>query len=163
MRNGKQRGKVAVRDQPQELLWPSGMDRFFERFFGLGPWFPWVPTRRWRRPWMPDEWMPDMDLVEREGKLVIRADIPGMKHEDLEVKVEGETLVVHGHREEKEEVKEKDYSHCERRTGAFTRTVALPDGFNPDAIEATIKDGVLEVTVPKPATVESKPVHIPVK
>jgi HSP20 family protein len=112
---------------------------------------------------MPDEWMPDMDLFEREGNLVVRADIPGMKREDLEVKIEGETLVVHGYREEKEQAKEKDYHHSERRTGAFTRTVALPDGFNPEAIEATCKDGVLEVTIPKPAAAESKPIDIPVK
>ena len=161
MRNGGQRGKVAVRNQPQNLLWPLGIDRFFERALGFGPWFPWIPTRRWRRPWMPDEWMPDMDLFEQEGKLVVRADLPGLKREDLEVKVEGETLVVHGHRE-KEEVEATEYHHCERRTGAFTRTVALPDGFAPDAIEATYKDGVLEVTIPKPAVADSKPVQIPV-
>jgi HSP20 family protein len=162
MRSGQQRGKVAVRSQPQDLLWQRDLDRFFKRGFGLGPWFPWVPTRKWRRPWMPDEWMPDMDLFEREGKFVVRTDIPGMKREDLEVKVEGETLVVHGHREEKDEVKEKDYHHCERRAGEFTRTVALPDGFDPDAIEATYQDGVLEVTVPKPAA-DARPVRIQVK
>jgi HSP20 family protein len=111
---------------------------------------------------MPDEWMPDMDIFEREGKLFVRADLPGMKREDLQVRLEGETLVVHGQREEKE-VNEKDYHHCERRTGAFTRKVALPDGLNPETIEATYKDGVLEVTIPKPAAAESKPVHIPVK
>jgi HSP20 family protein len=112
---------------------------------------------------MPDEWMPDMDIFERADKLVVRADIPGMKREDLEVRVEGETLVVHGHREVREELKRKDYHHCERGTGAFTRTVALPDGFDPEAIDATYADGVLEVIIPKPETAASKPVQIPVK
>jgi HSP20 family protein len=157
MENGKQRDKVAVRGEPRELLWPREIDRFLER-----AWIPWTATRRWRRPWMPEEWMPEMDVFERDGKLVVRADLPGMKREDVQVRLEGETLVVHGHRQEKEEVKEKDYHHCERRTGAFTRTVVLPDGFDPGAIDANYQDGVLEVTVPKPATSQPKPVQIQV-
>jgi len=158
MENGKQKGKLAVREQPRNLLWPPEFDRFFER-----AWIPWTATRRWRRPWMPEEWMPDIDVFERDGKLVVRADLPGMKREDLEVRVQGETLIVKGRREEEKEIEEKDYHHSERRTGAFTRTVALPDGFDPGTIEATYTDGVLEVTIPKPAAAEPKPVQIPVK
>lgn len=158
MENGKQRDNVAVRGEPRELLWPREIERFLER-----AWIPWTATRRWRRPWMPDEWMPDMDIFEREGKLIVRADVPGMKRHDLEVKVQGDTLVIRGQREEKEEVKETDYYHSERRSGAFTRTVALPDGVSAETIEAMYKDGVLEVTVPKPAAAEPKPVQVPVK
>lgn len=158
MENGKQVDKAAVRYEPREALWPREIERFLER-----AWIPWAATRRWRRPWMPDEWMPEIDIFEREGKLVVRADLPGVKREDVQVRVEGETLIVNGHREEGKEVKEKDYHHSERRTGAFTRTVALPDGFDPDAIEATYQDGVLEVTIPKPAVAEAKPVQISVK
>jgi HSP20 family protein len=112
---------------------------------------------------MAEEWLPDIDVFERKGKLVVRADLPGVKREDVQVRVDGETLIVQGHREEEKEVNEKDYHHFERRTGTFTRTVALPEGVNPDAIEANYKDGVLEVTVPKPQASEVKPVEIPVK
>ena len=157
MENGKQKDKAAVRYEPREMLWPREIEQFLER-----AWIPLPAIRRWRRPWMPDEWMPDLDVFEREGSLVIRADLPGLKREDVQVKVEGETLVLHGHRDEEKHVKENDYHHAERRTGTFTRTLALPDGFNPDAIEATYKDGVLEVMVPKP-TAASKAVNIPVK
>lgn len=158
MENGKQRQKVAVRAAPRELTWPREVERFLER-----AWIPWTATRRWRRPWMPDEWMPDMDIFEREGKLVVRTDLPGVKREDVQVRVEGDTLVLHGHRDEEKEVDENDYHHCERSTGTFTRKLALPDGFNADAIEATYTNGVLEVTIPKPAAAESKTVQIPVK
>jgi len=158
MENGKQNGQFAVREQPRNLLWPPEVNRFLEH-----AWIPWTATRRWRRPWMAEEWMPEIDVFERDGKLVVRADLPGLKREDLEVQVQGETLIVHGHRDKKEDVEQKDYHHCERRTGAFTRTVTLPDGFDPDAIEATYQDGVLEVTVPKPAAVEAKPVQIQVQ
>jgi HSP20 family protein len=158
MENGKQKSKTAVRYEPREMLWPRGIEGFLER-----AWIPSTAIRRWRRPWMPDEWMPDTDVFEREGKLVVRADLPGMQRDDLEVKVQGGTLVLVGHREDEKEVKEKGYHRRERRTGAFTRTVALPDGFDPDAIEATYQDGVLEVTIPRPAAAEAKPVQISVK
>ena len=158
MENGKHGGEPAVRYEPREMLWPREIERFLER-----AWIPWAATRRWRRPWMPEEWMPEIDIFEREGKLVIRADLPGVKRGDVQVRVEGETLIVKGHREEEKEVNEKDYHHSERRTGAFTRTLTLPEGFSPDTIEATYKHGVLEVTIPKPAAAEAKPVQIPVK
>ncbi len=165
MENGSGEGKITAVEHPRrQAMWPREFDRFFERAFaGFGTFLPWDPTRRWRRPWMPDEWLPDLDVFEREGKLIVRADAPGMKRDDLEVKVQGDTLVIRGHREEKEEAKETDYYHSERRSGAFTRTVALPDRASAEAIEATYKDGVLEVTVPKPAAAEPKPVQVPVK
>ncbi|HLC28291.1 MAG TPA: Hsp20/alpha crystallin family protein [Dehalococcoidia bacterium] len=165
MDNGKGESKATAVEPPRRhAMRPREFDRFFERAFaGLGPFLPWDPTRRWRRPWMPDEWLPDLDVFEREGKLIVRADVPGMKRDDLEVNLQGDTLVIRGHREEKEEVKETDYYHSERRSGAFMRTVALPDGVRAEAIEATYKDGVLEVTVPKPAAAEPKPVQVPVK
>src|SRR6266496_1769788 len=95
MQNEQPRDKAAVNYAPPEMLWPREIDRFLERV-----WIPWTATRRWRRPWMPEEWMPEMDVFEREGKLVVRADLPGVKREDVQVRVEGETLVVHGHRAE---------------------------------------------------------------
>jgi HSP20 family molecular chaperone IbpA len=158
MQNEQPRDKAAVRYAPREMLFPREIDRFLER-----AWIPWKATRRWRRPWMPDEWVPDTDVFDRDGKLVVRADLPGIKRQDLEVRVEGETLIVSGHREGEKEIQEKDYHYSERRTGAFTRTVVLPDGFSPDAINATYEDGVLEVTIPTPATAESRRVEIPVK
>jgi HSP20 family protein len=109
---------------------------------------------------MPDEWMPDMDLFVRGGKLVVRADIPGVTREDVEVKIEGQTLVLQGEREE--EIKEEDCFQCERPRGGFVRTVDLPSGFDPRAIEAIYKDGVLEVTVPK-AALEKRAVKVEIK
>jgi HSP20 family protein len=158
MENGKQNNKPAVNYDPWKAPWPREIQRFLDH-----AWIPSGAIRRWRRPWMPDEWMPDMDIFEREGKFVVRADLPGMKREDIQVRVEGETLVIHGHRQEETEVDEKDYHHSERRTGTFTRTLALPDGFNPGAIEATYKDGVLEVTVPRPTVTNQDPITVEVK
>jgi HSP20 family protein len=149
MRNGKQSDKATVRYEAPEMPWQREIERFLER-----AWIPWAATRRWRRPWMPDDWMPDVDVFEHEGNLVVRADLPGVKREDIQVSVEGERLVVHGHRQEEKKVEEEDYHHSERRMGSFTRTLALPDGFDPAAIKATYKDSVLQVTVPKPTAPE---------
>lgn len=158
MDNGKQKDTAAVRYEPRETLWPREIERFLER-----AWIPRPAIRRWRRPWMPEEWVPDMDIFESAGKVVIRADLPGTKREDIQVRVEGDRLIVHGHREKTEEVKEKGYYHNERRTGAFTRAIPLPAGFNPEAIEATYNNGLLEVTIPMPAAAEPKPIQIPVR
>lgn len=118
MPNGKKRDGVAVRYEPREIL-PREIERFLER-----AWIPWRATRRWRRPWMPDEWMPDMDVFEREGKLVVRADLPGVKREDVQVRIEGETLVLHGHREEDKEV--NSHSRMLRRANWSGRSRAIP-------------------------------------
>lgn len=160
MDNG-QKGIATREHRYRGLLgFPEDLDRLFERTFrGFFPY----PTRRWRRPWMPEEWLPDTDVFEREGKLVFRLDLPGMKREDIQVKVEADTLVITGRREEKEELKETDYYRCERYTGEFTRAFGLPEEVKPEAIDATYGDGVLEVTVAKPAGAKPTPVQVPVK
>ncbi len=148
------RGSLVVRERGPRgpLAWPEDVERFLERAMrGLGPWPLWRPWRfrRWVRPAL--EWEPDVDVFEREGKIVVRADLPGVKREDVEVTVEGDMLVIHGRREEEKEIKEEDYYRCERATGEFSRGISLPEGVDPDSIEAAFEDGVLEVAVPKPA------------
>ncbi len=146
----------------RERLWPEEMERFFDRTM-RGFW----PSRRiWGR--LPElwreGWIPDMDVFEREGKTVVRLDLPGMKREDIDVAVEDDALVIRGRREEEHEVKEEDYYCSERATGEFSRAIALPEGVDPDSIEATYENGVLEVTVPHPKKAEeSKAVHVTVK
>jgi HSP20 family protein len=101
-------------------------------------------------------WIPSVDLVKKEGALVLRADIPGIKPDDVKIEVEGDVLTVSGeHREEKEEKKEH-YMRRERRYGSFSRSMVLPKGVKADDIEAKCEDGVLEVTIPAPKG-EEKP------
>jgi HSP20 family protein len=104
-----------------------------------------------------------MDVYEKDGKIVMQVDLPGMKREDIDVSVEGDMLVVRGHREEEKETKEEDYHRSERATGTFMRSIRLPEGTNSDAIQATYKEGVLEVSVPQPATPEPKELKVAVK
>jgi HSP20 family protein len=102
-------------------------------------------------------------MIHKDDTLVIRADVPGMKPEDLAVTVEDDVLTIRGHREEEKEVKEEDYYCAERATGEFVRKVRLPEGVTADQVEAHRENGVLEVTIPAPKAAESKAVKIPVK
>lgn len=112
--------------------------------------------------WRETAWMPEMDAFDRDGKTVVRLDAPGLKREDIDVTVEGDMLVIRGHREEAAEIKEKDYYCAERASGEFSRAITLPEGVAAEAIEATYTDGILEVVVPKPAATE-KPASMKVQ
>lgn len=105
-------------------------------------------------------WTPSVDVVKKDDRLVLRANLPGVKPDEVKVEVEDDVLTVSGeHKEEKEE-KEKDYVRRERRFGSFSRSMSLPPGVKAEDIEATTEDGVLEVTVPLPKSEEKETVEI---
>ena len=105
-------------------------------------------------------WTLAIDLVERDDKYVLRADVPGVKPEDVKIEVDDDVLTVSAEHEESEEEKKGTYVRRERRYGSFSRSITLPKGVGPDDIEATCKDGVLEVSFPKPKEEERKPITI---
>lgn len=115
------------------------MDRLFEETFG----------RSGRTTPVEGAWMPAVELFEREGTLVMRAELPGLKREDITVEVTDHTLTVAGERKAEQEVKERNYYRCERSYGSFQRSITLPAGVEQGQIAATFKDGILEVTLPK--------------
>ena len=154
------KGSVAVQERrPRRALgWP--FEPYFDRIArGFTP----RAFRLWPRLWAGEEWLPDIDIFERNGKIVVRADVPGMKREDISVTVEGDLLTIKGRREEEKEVKEEDSYCSERSTGEFSRTMRLSEGVGIEAIEAKYEDGVLEVTVPRPAAPERKAKNVTVK
>jgi len=155
--NGKGTTSVQVRKPRRLLAWPEDFERYFDRHMRE------FPLRLWRRPAEAEAWMPDVDVFEKDGKLIVRTDLPGMRSEDIDVSVEGDTLTIKGHREEEKEVKEEDYYCTERASGDFVRTVRLPEGAAADKVEAHYENGVLEVTIPKPATTPAAAVKVPVK
>jgi HSP20 family protein len=108
-----------------------------------------------RVPTIPSTYMPRMDVYEKNGNLVIKADLPGATPEDVDVTVEDGDLIIKGERKAEKEVNEKDYYRMERSYGSFYRRQPLPEGTKPEQIQATFAGGVLEVTAPKP--VEKKP------
>jgi HSP20 family protein len=132
------------------------MERRFENIFGRS----FLPSM-WRRfPTAEMGWAPAIEVYEKEDKFVVKAELPGMKKEDIDISVTGDTLSIKGERKAESEVKEEDYYFCERSYGSFSRSIALPSSINTEKIEASYEDGVLEVSLPKVPEVKAKKVDI---
>ena len=101
--------------------------------------------------WQPQSWVaaPAVDLVEHDKAFEMTVDLPGMDEKHVEVKLAGGVLTIKGEKEEAKEDKKEAYHVKERRYGSFERAVRLPEGVDPDKIEAAFKKGVLTVTMPK--------------
>jgi HSP20 family protein len=95
-------------------------------------------------------WIPHIDVFEREGLFCVRADLPGMKKEDVKIEVIDDALVIQGERHHERERTDRGYYRSERGYGHFHRAIPLPEGANSDDVRATFRDGVLEVTMPAP-------------
>ena len=105
-------------------------------------------------------WAPPVDIFEKDHKLVIRAELPGVQKEDIEVGIENGVLTLKGERRREAEFNEADAYRLERVYGAFTRSFSLPTTVDPSKIEAVYKEGVLQVTVPKLEAAKPKKVQI---
>jgi HSP20 family protein len=107
-------------------------------------------------------WIPAMDLVETENDFVLRVDLPGLTEQDVNVELEDSVLTVSGERRAEHEERKEGYYRVERASGGFSRSITLPDGVNPDAVQASFERGVLEVRVPKPEQRKPRKVAIAV-
>jgi HSP20 family protein len=126
----------------------SEMNRLFDRFF----------DGRSGNGNTVQRWIPAMDVVETEDHLVLRADLPGMSEDDVEIEIKDGVLTVSGERRSENEEKGEGYHRVERAFGRFSRSLALPQGTEADQVDAKFDNGVLEVQVPKPQ--ESKPTRV---
>jgi HSP20 family protein len=108
-------------------------------------------------------WAPAIDVFEKEDKFVMKAELPGMKEEDIDISIVGDTLTIEGERKAESEVKEDDYYYCERSYGSFSRSIAIPSNVDAQKIEANYEDGVLEVSLPKTSKVKPKKISVSAK
>ena len=137
----------AAREPAPMGRWPSPfdeMDRLMDR----------LRDREWMRPlwgrWSALEpQLPKVDVIERDKEVLVRAEVPGMKREDLDVSVSDSTVTIKGQSRRESETEEGDYYRCEITRGAFARTLALPSEVDADKVQAKFADGILEVTLPK--------------
>jgi HSP20 family protein len=93
---------------------------------------------------------PSVEVFERDGQLIVRADLPGMTKDDVHVEVTHDTLMLTGERRSEHEERQSGTFHSERSYGAFHRQIPLPEGVNAEQVQASFKDGVLEITMPAP-------------
>ena len=108
-------------------------------------------------------WTPAVDIVETDNELVLKADLPEVKLEDIEVRLENGTLTLKGERKFEKEEKTKGYHRIERSYGAFLRSFTVPDSFDSDKIGAEYKNGVLTVTLPKKEAAKPRQVKVQIK
>jgi HSP20 family protein len=125
------------------------MDDLFGSFFG--DW----PVLSHRTVW------PAIDIADSENEIVVKAEVPGCKAEDINISVHGNTLTISGEKKAEEEKKEKGYYHLERSYGSFRREIGLPNDVEPEKVDASCKNGVLTITLPKSA--KAKAVKVKVK
>jgi HSP20 family protein len=134
------------------------LDELQRRFEDFWPW----PSLR-RFPFETGEWVPAIDMYEQDDKYVVKAELPGMKEEDVDVSISGDRLTIKGEKKTETEVKEENYYRSERSYGSFFRSIDLPSDADPEKIDASYDDGVLEVTIPKTAAVKPKKIAVSAK
>ena len=140
------------RNRDLGLFGELDLDRIFEDFF--------------RRPFtlslFSREIVPLVDLYEKNNKIEVKAELPGIKPEEVDLSVDGNLLTIRGEKRQENEVKEKDYYRLERSYGSFQRTVELPAAVKANEAKATYKNGVLEIELPKTEEEKKKKVKIDV-
>lgn len=146
---------LVPRNAFQELAtWHRDIDDLFRRFFS---------SEREETNILPlAGWFPTMEAFERDGRYIVRADLPGVDPKDVEVSVTDDALVIKVERKAAEEVKEKDYHYRETSYGRFERSLALPKGTDKDKVAAKYENGVLEISMPLPESAARKKVQIDV-
>jgi HSP20 family protein len=137
------------------LMMLRKMTTEFERMFEEPGW-----PFRWPffalRPFEAATWAPEIDVFEKDNRLVTRLDLPGVKKENVKVEVTEGMLTISGEKKTATEEKTENFYRQEREYGNFYRTVPLPEGVKYEEVKATFADGVLEVSVPLPAKIEPK-------
>src|SRR5207244_9571182 len=132
------------------------MDRVFASFFGQ----PWsggggsVPVQT--------NWAPSVDLSETENEIIVRAEVPGVEPEDLEVYATEDALVLRGETRRHDERQEGTVHRMERRFGRFERQIPLPPGTRPDDAQANFRNGILELRIPKTEDARQRVRRIPI-
>ena len=157
----RQSDSALRRWDPSEIFssFQDQMDRLWREPFWGGA----MPTVFRRTVPAQTAWTPRMDVYDQDNAIVVKAELPGLKKEDVHVELADGSLVIWGESTTETEVNGDAYYRNERSFGSFYRRLPLPVDLNPDQIQATMSDGVLEVRIPRPA--ESKPEvkEIPVK
>lgn len=154
-----EKGLIPWRPFSLTTPWEDEFDRMFGSFLGTRLW----PSRNARR-WFPiglDISAPVVDLYDDKDQVVVKAELPGMTKDEIEIDISDHQLTLKGEKKKEEEIKEENYYRSERSYGSFTRVLDLPAEVQNDKVHASYKNGVLEIRLPK--TEEAKKKEIKVK
>jgi HSP20 family protein len=120
-------------------------------------------TRLMSEPRTGRPWSPAVDILESEDALILKADLPDVKTEDIDVRVENQTLTLRGHRKFEKDDNAKGYHRIERSYGEFVRSFALPSIVDTEKVNADYKNGVLTITIPKREAAKPRQVKVSVQ
>ena len=126
------------------------MDRLFER----------VMSRRSRLVPAPGRVFPPVNITEDKDYFYIRAEMPGVKLEDIDISVEADTVVIGGERKPEDVGENVTYHRREREMGSFRRAIRLPSAFDPEKVDAVFRDGILLITLPKAQNAKPRQVQV---
>jgi HSP20 family protein len=162
----KSQGKQVARTSPSGTLSRAGFDPFFlspREFFSANPFslmrrmseemdrvFGEFGFGGGQSSGLASTWTPAIEVAEREGNYIVRAELPGLKPEDVKVELRDDALTVQGERKFEHEEEKGGVHRSERRYGQFYRSIPLPEGVNPEQVRARFENGILEVKVPVP-------------
>jgi len=151
-----------IRWQPRGAMSPRGsfheMDQFRQEMNSL---MDWAFGRGWGDGLLESSWVPPVDVVQEADKFRVHVDLPGVKRDEIEITVHGDTLTIKGEKKRENVSKEEDTYRSERYYGSFSRSMTLPAAVDANRIEAGYKDGVLEIVIPK--SEEAKPKQIKIQ
>jgi HSP20 family protein len=129
------------------------MNRLFNTFFDPS-------TQSGRGNGTTRRWLPPMDLVETGDHYVLRADLPGLSEDEVNIQLDDNVLTISGERKTEHEGQHEGYYRLERAFGSFSRALTLPDGVDPEGVMAQFDRGVLEIRIPKPEQKKPRTVQI---
>jgi len=135
------------------------MEDSFDRFTKSLSW----PRRGRQESMVTGDWAPRVDIAETDKKFSIKAEIPDVKKEDVKVSVDDGVLTITGERKQEKEEKGKKFHRVERFYGSFTRSFTLPENIDETKIEASFKDGMLELNIPKIKSSKPKGLEVEIK
>ena len=123
------------------------------------------PVRSTNRPGETSQstWTPPVDILEKDNEIILKAELPGVRLEVVDLQIKDDILTLRGERRFEKDAKKENYHRIERSYGTFIRSFTLPDIVDQTGIRAKLKDGILEVTLPKARPTESKPIPIEIK
>jgi HSP20 family protein len=137
------------------------VEKAFDRFFGTG----WGWPKSWDMHDFPTieiegTRLPKVDLIDRKNQILVRAELPGLDKKDVEVTLNDNMLLIRGHTKTEEEKEEGEYHRHEIQSSSFARTISVPNNIDASKIAASLKDGVLEVILPKSKTSSKQTINV---
>jgi HSP20 family protein len=149
--------ELARMEREMEQIFDDSFGRPWGRFFGMG----WP---RWLQFWEDFGYRgPAIDMYDEKDNIVVKAEVPGLKKEDLEVTIKDNLLTIKGQKQRDEELKDKGYYYSERSYGSFERCIEIPREVQTDKARSSFKDGILEVRIPKTEEAKRKEVELKIE